>query len=137
MKNYGCVSAQTVNVGESVLGDTSMANRYLVGPTQSSCEGSYTYDDDVGGVLWYRVQVGSQQTLTVDTCSDLTVFDTRLSVMTAGSSGCYGSLTCLYHASSECGLGSSQSFSASEGTNYYIAVYGEGGARGAFELNVS
>ena len=109
-------------MGSSVTGDTSLANPYLVGPTASSCEGSYNYDDDVGGVLWYSVQVASEQDIVVNTCSAQTLFDSRIAIMSAGSAGCYGPLSCLFFASSECGLGSSKSFTAFPAITYYVAV---------------
>ena len=138
-QNYGCPAAQALTVGSSVTGDTSLANPYLVGPTASSCEGSYNYDDDVGGVLWYSVQVATEQAVVVSTCSGTTNFDTRFSVMTSGTSGCLGTLSCIRYASGGCSnqLGSLDTFVAQPGVTYYIAVYGTSGSSGTFELTVS
>ena len=85
-----------------------------------------------GGVsVWYRWTAPADGHATLSTCGS--GFDTLLAVYTGGS---VDALVPVVSNDDACGLQSSVSFDASEGSTYRIAVDGLQGATGAFTLSL-
>ncbi|MCA8950787.1 MAG: hypothetical protein KDE27_14890 [Planctomycetes bacterium] len=85
-----------------------------------------------GADIWFVFASGGSGTLTVDTCSAGTNFDTTIEVF---SGGC-GALTSLACNDDSCGAQSSVSVPVGAGY-YHIRVGGFQGATGSFDINVS
>lgn len=127
--NDYCDTATRVNVNSVVLGSTEEASydnvNECVVPISSP------------GV-WYEVY-GTGGKITATTCGDVRDFDTRLSVFR----GSCNLLECLTgnddsgRESGGCGLGSTVTWSSTEGEPVYILVHGWGATVGNFELSVT
>ncbi|MFO0782621.1 MAG: hypothetical protein U0636_02940 [Phycisphaerales bacterium] len=81
--------------------------------------------------IWFSYVATCNETVTVSTCNDAT-FDTRL----AAYSDCDGTLVACNDDGAGCGLTSSMSFTATQGTTYYIRVGGYSGS-GSGNLTIS
>jgi hypothetical protein len=122
-ENDNCSNAQTMAIGDTVTGDTSLAtedNITLCG-TPTSAPG-----------LWYLVN-GNGNNLTVSLCGSS--YDTLITVY-CGSAGCEG-LSCVAGNDDFCGLQSELTFCSQNGGPYYIHVGGFVGSVGAFTMTVS
>jgi hypothetical protein len=93
----------------------------------SSCDGPYKN-------VWWTV-TGICGTMTANTCTGNTNFDSEIAVYTGGC----GSLTEVGCNDDFCGLQSSVTWESSEGTVYYISVgsYSGSSSTGNIELNVT
>lgn len=95
---------------------------------------------------WYKFYPSScfgVPVVTVSTCLPSTDFDTTISVWKADSSGCIGELIGCNDdfADGSCQIGglnrkSKLTFTAQNGTYYYVRVSGYNGAQGQFGLNI-
>lgn len=88
-------------------------------------------------VVWYHTS-GTGGTMTANTCSSNTDFDTKLTIF-RGSSCSALSCVAANDDSTSCSSGtrSSVSWSSSSGTRYYIAVHGYESETGDFTLQIS
>jgi hypothetical protein len=93
----------------------------------STCDGPYKN-------IWWKV-TGVCGTMTANTCTGSTNFDSEIAVFT----GSCGSMTQVGCNDDACGLQSSVTWSSTAGTIYYIAAgsYYSAGATGNIQLNVT
>lgn len=82
--------------------------------------------------VWYRI-IGTGSTMTIDACSPLTGYDTRISVF---SGDCPRTLTCIADNDNTCGLQASVTWASQIGETYFVLVHGAGTQAGDFELTV-
>jgi hypothetical protein len=87
-------------------------------------------DPDTAPGVWYEL-IGTGGDMTVDTCSPLTDYDSRISVYTGD---CPRGLTCVAHSDNACGLQASATWSSQAGETYLILVHGSGQQTGNFKL---
>lgn len=121
--NDPCFNATPITVPSSNVNNTTYATSEIAltcGPA-----------DDTSGGVWYSV-VGDGNQYTASLCSN-GQFDTRMRVY----SGSCSSLICEGGNENFCGTQSQVTWCAVNGTTYYILVYGNAGAFGAFTLNMS
>ena len=87
-----------------------------------------------GPGVWYRVQ-GNGQPMTASTCSEVTDFDTQISVF----KGECGNLECVNGNNDAigCGLKSSVTWGSDLSEDYTILVHGFNGEVGTFELQIT
>lgn len=128
--NDFCTGAIPLSCGDVVLGTTTDATNND-NPT-GSC---ITSVDNATG-RWYSV-VGTGDSITVKTCNTGTTYDTKLFVYT----GDCNTLTCVdgNDDSQTCSVNtlmSEVSFSAANGTTYYIFVTGYNTSSGNYELSI-
>jgi len=83
-----------------------------------------------GAGMWYFF-TGNGDELTLDLCSDVTTFDTKLGVYTGMSAD---ALTEVVFNDDACGLQSSVTFLTTAGETYYVYVNSYGSSTGDFEL---
>ncbi|MGH3080169.1 MAG: PASTA domain-containing protein [Gaiellaceae bacterium] len=104
-----------------VDGTNAGATKELGEPAHAGAEG--------GASIWYRWTAGRSGQAVFSTCgSDI---DTVLAIYTGTA---VGSLTQIGASAVDCGAGSGVSFRASAGTEYHIAVDGQGGETGSTYL---
>ncbi|MDA3910757.1 MAG: hypothetical protein PF448_05315, partial [Bacteroidales bacterium] len=112
-------------------GDSDIASNILATDTDapSACTGGGT----TGKGVWYQF-TGTGQEVTVSTDNAGTNFDTQINVF----SGNCGALVCE-GGDDDNGTGTSSSltFVATNGTDYYIYVDGDGAVEGQFEISVT
>lgn len=126
--NNPCELAELLVCGVSISGNTSGSNPQnlqVCGGNISTAPGK-----------WYRL-VGTGSNVTLSTCSNLTNFNTKLSVFT----GSCINLVCLTGVDDAgCAIQPSNAivnFFAADGEEYFIYVTGAGSASGAYELTAS
>ena len=126
--NDTCADAITIQCGDTVSGDTSIANPESLGFCGTS--------DGSGGAVWYRF-VGTGEDTTVTTCNSGSDYDTKLRVF---ENGC-GTLDCVTgNDDASCGLNglfSTVTWSSVSGVEYLILVHGFGDNEGNFELTIT
>ncbi len=89
-----------------------------------------------GNDVWFVYVASCTGTLTADTCSAGTNFDTAIRIFDTTCQPC-GSFTASAACNDDfCGLRSSVSIPCVQGTTYYISVGGFAGAQGNFDLTV-
>jgi len=120
--NDFCSSAETIECGETKKGDTSLATA----DTAPFCVTS----DGTGGGVWYKF-TGAGDEMTASLCN--TGFDTKIRIYT----GTCGALVCETGNDDNCGTRSEVTWTAAEGTEYYILVHGFSTNQGSFELNLT
>jgi hypothetical protein len=121
-----CADAMTLTCGGSDIASNILATN-TDAPT--ACSGGGTTAKGV----WYKF-VGTGQSITISTDNAGTNFDTDINIY----SGSCGSLTCVGgDTDSGAGTNSSYTFTATNGTTYYIYVDGNGTAQGQFELSIT
>jgi hypothetical protein len=120
--NEECATAIALVPGANGPYDTAMATSSL---PAWPCAGG-------GNDLWFSYVAGCSGTLVLDTCNAAN-FDTAMQVFT----GTCGNLVSVACNDDSCGLSSSISISAIEGTQYIVRVGGFNGARGIFSVNLT
>jgi hypothetical protein len=86
-----------------------------------------------GNDVWFSYVAPASANVTFRTCGQA-AFDTAIEVFD-GTAGC-GSLTSIICNDDSCGLQSSVTIAATQGTTYFVRVGGFNGARGTFSLEV-
>jgi len=86
-----------------------------------------------GNDVWFSYVAPATANVTFRTCGQA-AFDTAIEVFD-GTAGC-GSLTSIICNDDNCGLQSSVTIAATQGTTYFVRVGGFNGARGTFSLEV-
>jgi hypothetical protein len=121
-----CADAITLTCGSS---DTASNILATATDAPTACSGGGTTSKGV----WYKF-VGTGQSVTVSTDNSTTNFDTEINVF----SGTCGALTCV-GADDDSGAGttSTYTFTATNGTTYYVYVDGKGTAVGQFKISLS
>ena len=139
IQNDLCIDAISVDCAQNPFG-TLGTNVGASGTTTPFCGTSPGTT-----AVWYSV-MGNGSNIQIDTCSPVTVFDTKLNVYTGDCAdepgmGCIGGNDDASGSPSECELGSSGLFKLSRfswlsvaGVEYLVVVSGFGGASGVFEL---
>ncbi|MFK7906249.1 MAG: hypothetical protein AB8B69_14050, partial [Chitinophagales bacterium] len=117
-----CSGAETIECGDTKTGDTSLA-------TSDSAPFCGT-GDGTGGGVWYKF-TGAGDEMTASLCN--TGFDTKIRIYT----GTCGALVCETGNDDNCGTRSEVTWTAAEGTEYYILVHGFSTNQGPFELNLT
>jgi hypothetical protein len=122
--NDACANA--VAIGNTSVGGTT---------TGASNDGSAACGASSSNVdVWYRYTASSTAVITVQTCGDGTTYDSVLSVHPSACPGTSGNqIACN---DDNCGLDSSLTFQAVNGTQYLIRVSGFSSSSGNFELSV-
>lgn len=122
--NDGCTGAVPLNLGRNGpftnVGSTNSAPPFPCG-------------FNGGPDVWFSFNSPFARSVTVDTCSAATTFDTELQVF-AGSCGALVALDCN---DDTCGLQSTVHFMAQAATTYHVRVGGYNGRTGTFEVNVT
>ncbi|MCB9883728.1 MAG: hypothetical protein H6834_18205 [Planctomycetes bacterium] len=121
--NDECASAIPVTIGSN--GTFSNANMTTSAPAWPCGAG--------GNDMWFVYTAACPTTITVDTCSARTTYDTTLEVF----SGTCTNLVPVLCNDDTCGLQSQVTFPSTVGASYYIRVGGYNGATGTFELILS
>lgn len=111
----------------SVLGSTTFATF----TDQGTCTTSHSAPE-----VWYRV-MGNGGNISVTTCSDLSNYDTKISVW----SGACGALACVNGIDDDAScsfstLLSTMSWASTPGVEYFVMVHGFSSAVGDFELTM-
>jgi hypothetical protein len=117
-------TADPISCGDVVAGNTEGATPDV----QPFCGTS----DGTGGGLWYEFTPSEGGIITATTCG-LSSFDTKIRVYV----GACDNFTCVTGNDDACGLQSSVTFPAVEGSTYYILVHGFGSAQGAFSMSLT
>lgn len=120
-----CEEATEIFCGDVVTGSTD-------GITPLPLETCITSLSSAGGV-WYTF-TGLGDNITVSTCGAGTDYDTKIGVFSGDCT--LAGLVCVGGNDDDCGLQSSVTFAAMNGTEYYIYVSGFGSNTGTFELSV-
>lgn len=127
--NDHCNTAAPIAIGESVVGNTTLA---MPDPNAPPCGTTISAPG-----VWYTL-TGHGTTLTASTCDPATSFDTRINIY-CGRCTC---LTCIDgndNAGGGCVAmgGSTVSWCAAPGSVYRILVQGTNGAVGQFRLSIT
>ncbi|HXH19331.1 MAG TPA: cohesin domain-containing protein, partial [Chitinophagales bacterium] len=128
--NDDCANAEEIFCDQTVSGTT-------VGATADGIAFACGTTPDAPGV-WYFF-TGTGDDITISTCSDNTIYDTRLNVY-AGSCGdfiCIGGNDDIVGTCSSSPTHSEVSFSSQLGTTYFILVNGFNNQTGSFDLSIS
>lgn len=121
-----CADAMTLTCGDSDIASNILATG-TDAPT--ACSGGGTTS---AGVWYTFTGTGAQVTISTDNAG--TNFDTDINIF----SGTCGSLTCIGgDTDSGTGTTSEYTFTATNGTTYYIYVDGNGSAEGQFEISLT
>ncbi|GEM_PF-733288 len=125
------------NCGSAITITASVTTGTTVG---STTDGGVTGCSTLGGAagggendVWYNFTAAATGSVTAATCGS--AFDTMLSVHSNSCPGTPG--TSIVCNDDFCGVQSSVTFAATQGTTYKIRVSGFGGATGAFTLTLS
>jgi len=124
--NDNCANA--INIGALPYTSAIMSNACATNDVPAStCDGPYKN-------IWWKV-TGICGTMTANTCTGNTNFDSEIAVFT----GACGSMTQVGCNDDACSLQSSVTWTATASTIYYISVgsYYSGGATGNIQLNVT
>jgi len=116
-----CANAIPIACGTTASGTT--VNATVDNVTGGSCGVTITAPG-----VWYTFTSPGTGNATVSLCGSS--YDTKISVF----SGTCGSLVCIGGNDDFCGLQSQLTFSATNGTTYYVLVYGFSSNTGAFNL---
>jgi hypothetical protein len=104
-----------------------------VGATADIAPACGTAADGTGGGVWYTVTgTAPCQTYTASLCTG-TTFDSQIRVFSGTCTG----LTCVAGSDDFCGAQSEVTWTATQGTTYYILVHGFNIATGPFSLNLT
>jgi len=122
--NNGCANA--IAIGNGTVAGTTLAAT-LDG--SAGCGSSSNTPD-----VWYRYTATATTVITVTTCNPGTTYDSVLSVHTTACPGT--TETQIACNDDSCGLSSSLTFPAINGTQYLIRVSGFSGQTGPFEMSV-
>lgn len=127
LSNDECDDAITVADGVTPFDTTTATTSGLA--LDPSCDEGFglAFVQDI----WFKYVATCSETVTVSTCNDAS-FDTRL----AAYLDCNGSLVACNDDGAGCGLTSSMSFAATQGTTYYLRVGGFSGG-GTGNLTIS
>ncbi len=120
-----CATATVVGVPSSTPGTT-------VGATLDVAGACGTAGIPSAAGVWFSV-TGTGNLMTASLCGGAPVFDTQISVFTAGC----GVLTCVDGNNDFCGLQSETGWCSTLGQEYLVLVHGVGVAEGAFTLDVT
>jgi len=124
--NDSCFNAITLTCGSS---DTASNILATANDAPTACSGGGTTSKGV----WYKF-VGAGQSVTVSTDNSTTNFDTEINIYT----GSCGALSCVGgDDDSGSGTTSTYTFTAVNGTTYYVYVDGKGTAVGQFKISLS
>lgn len=113
---YGLVEPTSVGVSflDSIQSDPPGASAVPV------CGGASS--SHAGEGIWYRIK-GNGQLLIVSTCSELTSFDTQISVF-QGLDFCNGGLECINGNNDFCGTSSYVAWPSEDMVDYYVFIHG-------------
>ena len=118
-----CAIALPIACGDSASGTTVGATSYDA-PTGTCGTGT-----GAPGV-WYSI-TGNGDLITASLCGS--AFDTRIQIY----EGACGALTCVGGNDDSCGLQSETAFASTNGTEYFIYVYGYGTNTGNYTLDIT
>ncbi len=119
-----CANAIPIACGSTASGTT--VNATVDNVTGGTCGTSITAPG-----VWYTFTSPGTGNATVSLCGSS--FDTKISVF----SGTCGSLVCIGGNDDSCGLQSQLTFSATNGTTYYVLVHGFSSSTGSFTLSLT
>jgi hypothetical protein len=122
--NDNCAGAIPITPG--IYTGTTVGATADVAPTCITTDGT-------GGGVWYSVTgTGPCQSYTASLCSG-TTYDSKIRVFSGSCTG----LTCVTGSDDFCGSQSEVTWTATQGTTYYILVHGWSTASGPFSLNLT
>lgn len=128
--NDSCDEAYVIADGETHVGDSSQAQPADI-TTDDNCQANFL--SDVRS-LWYEFTPTYDGTFTISTCSDVTEFDTVITVL----DGCGEEPAVLACNDDDCGLASQLDVDLKSGNTYYIRVSGLSYVEyGMFELSIT
>lgn len=120
-----CENAITVNCGDTVVGDTTMATE-ADEPVECG-----TFNNGVAGGVWYSIS-GTGDIINLSLCNDNS-FDTQIAVY----SGTCFTQVCVGGNDQSCGNQSEFSFTSDPSTNYLVYIYGWTDNVGTYQLDVT
>ena len=121
VSNDGCANAIPMTCPQTETGTT-------IGATADAIPGGCFVTNITGGV-WYSF-VGNGSNMTASLCGSS--FDTQIAIMT----GACGTFTCVGYNDDFCGGQSQMTVGTTNGTTYYIYVFGYSAAQGTFTLSL-
>ena len=122
LPNDPCASAETITCGQTIASTTAGA---IADPVTAGC-----YVNNTSPGVWYKF-MGTGAPVTASLCGSS--FNTQLSAFT----GSCASLVCASYNDDFCGSQSQITINTVAGNMYYLYVFGNAGASGAFTLSLT